>query len=88
MIVTSCRDMAGCTLGTTVTAGCEDTTVTGAVEAGVVMMLEGMASFRTWVLLVGTVRGERALRVMGVPGLPGIVGRVMSCRVILSPLCP
>ncbi len=54
-------------------------------------MLEGTASFRTWVLLVGMVTGESVLRVMGVPGvpgLPGMVGRVMSCKVILSPLWP
>ncbi len=51
-------------------------------------MLEGTASFRTWVLLVGTVTGENVLRVMGVPGLPGMVGRVMSCKVILSPFWP
>ncbi len=87
IIVTSCKDIAGCAFGTTVTPGCEVTTVTGAVEE-VVEMLEGTASFRTWVLLVGTVTGESVLRVMGVPGLPGMVGRVMSCKVILSPLWP
>ncbi len=31
---------------------------------------------------------ENVLRVMGVPGLPGMVGRVMSCKVILSPFWP